>query len=433
MLKTQKNFCYYLFSLSNLLAAFGGGTILGKGVGIIDIPYLQGGSILAFFVGTVIGLVFLQFIPKKISQPLARWFSICGGITSLILVILLKNFSDSEKLIGTSALIFFILLSVRFSFWFYSRVLRAANAAGQQQNIAWVELGYYSGMIIGLIIWNFLGINIAFSYALIIDALLQFSAGILDIQGNRIKNNLITESKNEQIGNKAQAENKILFEPQWGWRLAISVVFLTIAAQVIIFNLAHHVAKYSGSGFLATFYFGVAVAAYVSKKYNLYLQWNTVTHLASVYLQNSKVKFSLFSMLIGLGISIGMVVLGVDSFSLDNTSLLVFGINTNTIIIYSFIFIAAFLYEIHALILLDRLGLEEKNSTYSGMVMRTYGLMGIGAAISLWLLNITNSTSFGLMITLVSCLIFAGICMLKRDFSAIEPLDKTAEAAEQIS
>ena len=128
-----------------------------------------------------------------------------------------------------------------------------------------------------------------------------------------------------------------------------------------------------------------------------------------------------------------MVVLGVDSFSLDNTSLLVFGINTNTIIIYSFIFIAAFLYEIHALILLDRLGLEEKNSTYSGMVMRTYGLMGIGAAISLWLLNITNSTSFGLMITLVSCLIFAGICMLKRDFSAIEPLDKTAEAAEQIS
>lgn len=42
---------YYLFSISNLLAAFGGGLILGQGLGVIDIPYLQHGSVLAFLLG----------------------------------------------------------------------------------------------------------------------------------------------------------------------------------------------------------------------------------------------------------------------------------------------------------------------------------------------------------------------------------------------
>ena len=66
MLNGTLSLNYYFFSLSNLIAAFGGGLILGKGVGIINLPYLQGGSILAFFIGTIFGLLFLQFIPERL-------------------------------------------------------------------------------------------------------------------------------------------------------------------------------------------------------------------------------------------------------------------------------------------------------------------------------------------------------------------------------
>ena len=76
MLRKNSSFPYYLFSISNLIAAFGGGLILGKGVDVIQQPYLHGGSVLAFFIGTVLGLLFIQFIPKNLSKILAPLFSI---------------------------------------------------------------------------------------------------------------------------------------------------------------------------------------------------------------------------------------------------------------------------------------------------------------------------------------------------------------------
>jgi hypothetical protein len=80
----EKPIKYYLYALSNLIAAFGGGMILGKGIRAINTSIFQGGSILAFFVGTIFGLLFLQVIPKNISNSIARLFSFCGAISSLI-------------------------------------------------------------------------------------------------------------------------------------------------------------------------------------------------------------------------------------------------------------------------------------------------------------------------------------------------------------
>lgn len=118
---------YYLFSLANLSAAFGGGIILGKGVAIIDLPYLHASSILAFFIGTLLGLVFLQNIPDKRAKYFAKFFSINGGGISLILFYIYRNYSFESKLNGVIAIIFFVLLCLRFSFWFYSRVMRATG------------------------------------------------------------------------------------------------------------------------------------------------------------------------------------------------------------------------------------------------------------------------------------------------------------------
>lgn len=136
MLTEKQENRYYLFALSNFLAAFGGGMILGKGISVINIPYLKGGSILAFFVGTILGLIFLQSIPKKWSEAIARWFSLFAAISSLGLLYIFTNYQTDSHLVDTAGLIFFIVLSIRFGFWFFSRVLRASAAAGQQQNIA---------------------------------------------------------------------------------------------------------------------------------------------------------------------------------------------------------------------------------------------------------------------------------------------------------
>lgn len=57
---------YYLFSFSNFIAAFGGGMILGKSVGIIKNAYLQGDSVLAFFFRHSIGSYFFTTCSKKI-------------------------------------------------------------------------------------------------------------------------------------------------------------------------------------------------------------------------------------------------------------------------------------------------------------------------------------------------------------------------------
>ena len=46
---------YYIFAVSNFLAALGGGLLLGKASNVIVSPsYLHGGSLLAFFIGTIL-------------------------------------------------------------------------------------------------------------------------------------------------------------------------------------------------------------------------------------------------------------------------------------------------------------------------------------------------------------------------------------------
>lgn len=403
---------FRLFALSNLLAAFGGGMILGKGMGIIDTPYLQEGSLLAFFIGTVVGLVFLQAIPTRYSKPTGRFFSILGGLTSLSLFFLYTHFAINEKLYGTIAIVFFALLTLRFGFWFFSRVMRASAAAGHQQKIAWVELGYYSGIILGLIVWKFFNINIGISVALLVDAFLQFSAGILDYLGSLKKTS-------NTLGAKIKQNVSIKpYDSTWGWKSLLTVVFLTIAVQVVIFNFAHHVSEALGAYILAVFYFGVSVAAYVCHQYNIYLTWNneTISSVCSEQLNGgNKTKISAF--IIALAILISPAICIVNNYSLSFNISVFFSLIT-----YVFVFIAAFIYEVLALVILDKMGHEEKISNRSGMVMRTYGLMGVGAVISMWMLGIANSFLLSSLSMLAIPLLGAFLLIGKRNFSALGAL-----------
>jgi hypothetical protein len=136
----------------------------------------------AIVTGYIFGLAFLYCVPKKFSKLLSQYFSLCCAITSISLYFLFKSSSELGKISGTMGIVFFILLSIRFGFWFYSRVIRASNASGQEQSIAWVELGYYSGMILGLIFWKLFKIEIDLSSALIVDATFLLLSSLFDFK-----------------------------------------------------------------------------------------------------------------------------------------------------------------------------------------------------------------------------------------------------------
>lgn len=392
---------YYLFSLANFIAAIGGGMILGKGVAAIDIPALHGSSILAFFVGTVVGLGFLQFTPERFSKIFARWFSLMGGMTSLILFGIFVAYSTNEKISGSIAVIFFILLSVRFGFWFYSRVLRVATTAGQQQNIAWVEMGYYSGVIVGLILWKFLGIEITMAAALLIDSFFQICAGMLDLYVQRTEQ-ITTASQNNNNNPKPIETHHTTI---WLWRLAFAVIFLTIGVQVIIFNLAHQVSDDFSPYVLAIFYLGAAISAFLCKQFNIQLDWPSSVKnkagYASIFYGSNNKNFSFLLGSILSAMSVAIVILNVIYWQ-SNTWLL------------TFVFCSTFFYSILELAILDRIGLEKKNSPQRGMVLRTYGMMSVAAVLSLWILEMTQSSLIGLSITLGFCFILTIWTVRKR-------------------
>lgn len=398
-MKIEQDIRYYLYSFSNFIAAFGGGMILGKGVGLLDHHFLQGGSILAFFVGTTLGLGFLQIIPKQISYNIARFFSILAALTALILLYLFKSYSLDQKLVGIPAVIFFIFLSIRFGFWFYSRVLRASLAAGQKQKIAGVEFGYYAGMIAGLIAWSILGIEIDIVSALIMDACLQFSAGMIDLFVGRLTPQF---NQTKTISNHFKNSSEV----SQSRSLIHSIIFLTIGIQVVIFSLAHKVSHQFTPLILAFYYLGAAVAAVFCKKYQILLKWN-VTNKASF------AKIFLGSKINNRGTS--FVVPGILSFVCVATA--IFGViywqwgdsifRISEIILLFLIFVSAFYYEILALAILDAIGLEESSSNNQNLIMRTYGLLGIGAAISLWLLSISKNSMLSLFLTLFLCSLFS--------------------------
>jgi len=398
VLRDKQTTDFYLFSLANFLSAFGGGMILGKGAGVINIHSLQNGSIMAFFIGAALGLAFIQKTPNKLYGTLTGCFSMCCAFTSLILFYIFEAYSVNNKISTTPGLFFFILLSIRFGFWFYARALRASNTAGQQQRIAWVELGYYLGMIFGLIIWKFLNINFGIATALLIDAALQFSAGCLDLNARKTSHNFQHNNVNT-----AQIYHEQKYESIWKWKLIIAVVLLTIGSQVVIFSLTDESNSFSAY-ILASFYFGASIAAFFCKKFKVQLTWNPVT--------NQKIGYATIKVDInGIKKEISAIVLGIISICFVMMSVI---LTKNTLLLI-FVFLAAFFYEIFALGILDRIGIEEKMFQHQGIVIRAYGMMSICAALSLCLLSFANNSLYSLLLATGICIFSTGFILRRRN------------------
>jgi hypothetical protein len=403
MLNENLSSRYYLFSISNFIAAIGGGLILGKCASVIDYPGLKGSSIFAFFIGAILGLIFLQFIPKKLSKSLAKSFSIGCGITSFILYYIYKDFSLHDTLAGNPALIFFALLCVRFSFWFYSRVTRVSKSAEHKQSIAWTEFGYYIGMVLGLVVWQLLGLEIDLKTALIIDIIFQFTAGLIDLYSFSLESSL-TKSTSEEA---SAPDERVSFKTNtlWCWRLAVAVIFTTIGVQVTIFHAAHYVTEVFSSYILATFYSGVAFAAFIFSKYRLHVSWDDISGVATIASKiNHHWQLNYLALFAVPAISVMLILFQIYH------SLTSF----NSFYVCILVFISAFMYEIISISLLDSIGSEEKASNSSSMLMKTYGLMSVGAAIGFWTLGLANNSFENSWILTIITLFCASSSVIKR-------------------
>ena len=388
MFSETKDFKYYAFSFSNFIAALGGGTILGRGIDVINLPFLKGGTLVALGIGILFVLFFSQCIPEKYSKKIGPWFSIICALTSCVLLFIFNRYETHGFLIHTvPAVLFFSLLSLRFGFWFYARTLRVARAASQQRSVAWVEFGYYVGTVLGLVTWRFLGINVGLFTALIIDICFQCTAGAIDIFLYR----WTTQSAPEQEG--LTETPTIPTNVSLLWRLTLIIPTLATGVQTVIFTLAHHFPTPVDTYILAVFYSGVAFAAAFYKKLNFSLKWRnnqkSMIALPALCFQiNARLKYVniaivgallLFSTLMVIALAKRLEMAGLHASHPQALLLSLFMV---------FVFVSAALYEIFSIVVLDRIGIEEKHAPVKKMITRTYGLMGIAATACLWIFGL---------------------------------------------
>ncbi|HEX2548648.1 MAG TPA: hypothetical protein VHM20_02380 [Gammaproteobacteria bacterium] len=95
--------------------------------------------------------------------------------------------------------------------------------------------------------------------------------------------------------------------------------------------------------------------------------------------RDRKINFLLLNILSAIGVFSGIIITYKSSF--HGISQLLIGIKEFLILL--FIFIGTFFYGIIEMAILDRIGLEEKNSSKKGMILHAYGLMSIAAVLGL--------------------------------------------------
>jgi hypothetical protein len=419
-----------LFLAANLLAAFGGGTILARGIGVLKGTAFQEGSLLAFLVGTVVGLAFYRLIPSRLSTPVSQWFSVAGAVASAGLLTLYVGFANpttGRLAPGLIATAFFSLLVIRFAFWFYSRVMRANRASEEEQGIAWVELGYYGGAAAGLVVWGLLATSVDITVALGVDIALQVLAGGMDLLAYRsLSIQEVAQSSPQPsveterpVPAQAQQPDQKVSVPDGSirrcWTLVTVVALLTIGTQVVLFDMAHHTREDFAPYILACFYLGVAIAAFICKRLAVTLWWEPPTD-GSVVAADRRSTIFVITATAGLLLVLVVVVGRFAITALDAPSPVIQGDGdadmsaapvTSSwwmeLLLLAGVVLAALIYEMVALAAFERISEESRRYNLKGWVIMGYAAMAVGAALSLLLLRLSYSPMLTLLAVAIGC------------------------------
>lgn len=193
---------------------------------------------------------------------------------------------------------------------------------------------------------------------------------------------------------------------------------------MVIFYIAHQFSENIGSYLLATFYAGVAFAAIFCRYFKIQLAWNINSNKLGfakiqLALTNKSYHFSFLKLGILAMLSVATVIFATFEWNWGNEAIIA---NSKLLCLIFFVFLAAFIFEVLSLAILDRLGAEERLYNYSNMVIRTYGLMGVGAAACLWVFGVTNSSTSGLIFTIISCTLLCMLAVLKRKTTTLSQM-----------
>lgn len=333
--------------------------ILAKAMGLLtNTPYLKGDSLLAYLLGTTLGLFILKAFGKDKLLNRFTKYSLLSGATSGVLLILIFFYQDS--IIGGSywSFLFFLTLILRFGFWFLARIARVDIAAGVNSNLAWTESSYCLGVILGLLIWpSWLTII----QLLCIDILAQLISAFLDNYSFKLLKDFLKNSHIEKVG-KIPSHIFIGF--------AGFVVCLTIATQIIEFGFATFSVEFFQNGkifaanLVAAGYIGAALAGWFLGKVNLtYHEADKFLGAGSIV--SKKYKFPvIYGCLASFGLLVAAFMIAFSSWRFSKEiSLVMFTLST-------------LIYECVVLVLLDKLGQIAKKIGDVGSVATVYAYLG---------------------------------------------------------
>lgn len=395
---------YYLLAFANFLAALGGGAILSSGFKSLKDSF-PNGPIVAFFIGIAIGLCFQLLVSPRWSKTIAPWFSVGVGPLSLILAWLFNAYADGEALRGGAAFFFVALLSVRFGLWFFSRALRAQAAGRRRQGVALIELGYYSGMVLGLVFQE------SFKYgmfaALLIDSVLQPLAGLIDLTNanGRTEPESCTadaSTAEEPVNNDAPAGaiDVLPFDRGLYWRLTAAVVCLTIGFQAVPFSIEHPDDGMKTYVF-ACFYGAVALAALFCITFQIKFDWGGRRGRVGGGATISSECDGIWPKA-----SFGLITLAAAVTMVTAVSASGMGLKSNRLELI-FLAASAFIYQVLVLSLLDGIGRAESFGRVEEGVKLTYLILGVSTVMSIFVLSQASNTNPARVIVTVACSLIA--------------------------
>jgi len=385
------------FAIANFLSALGGGALLSQLMGLLkDVPMLKGDSLLAYLLGTTVGLIVMKSVKQNQLLNYFTKFSLASAIASIFLAILLKT---NFYLVTTNtyfAFFFFGVLVIRFTFWFLARIIRMDIVAGDVKQLAWTEFAYSAGIILGLLIWpSWLNVF----QILMIDIAAQTLAAVLDIIFVKTSENSATASE-EAANQKMPKHIFIMF--------AGFIVCITIATQIVEFGFAalspdlFNNGKKFGTYIVAVGYIGAAVGAWILAKLT------PMYHTEKLYLGVGIVSISKYQ--------IPLIFLCAISFLFLMTAFWVPFANVQSaqFISLSLLLLATLFYELVVLVLLNKLGEIAKKHNDVGSVGSIYAYMGAIGSLCMLVFVQTLSTHVGFIITSLLFFIAAYLFLLTK-------------------
>lgn len=377
-------------AFSNFLIAFGGGAVLGSGVDIIQIDRIPINSLTAFFVGTCLGL-FILFgrwgqayrWREQVNVVLSLAFTIC------ILGLYIFSRNDAGQVVGTSGLLLFLFLCLRFCFWFLSRIFRSDHFQHlSPKAVPLIEGLFHAGTVTSLLFVSLIYNDISFLNVVILDLVFQLLAGFFVLFSGTDKS---LPSVPPAISTNPLTSLASVFKSRQILMGVLCFSFLTVLVQVSLFYFAGYYSEI-GLSILAAFYFGLAITGLVGS------QWGIGFNRNHGFL--GSVTFGRQDKSLGLSGSL-LFILAVTPL------LFIFSFaETGHLPVFLLTALGSAAYELYALGLVEQIGQDSRQLSVDSAVAKSFGIMAVFCATSLSVFQVMKLSSFQvLLVALVLALI----------------------------